>query len=99
MAARTPHGRCQHTPSAEGIGGAARACSRIAGVSSRESLSSPPGFHLPPLTGLADGIEAVEGEPRVIEVTYHDTPDLRLARAGAALLDRGQAGRAVPLAP
>ncbi|HKA92692.1 MAG TPA: CHAD domain-containing protein, partial [Acidimicrobiia bacterium] len=66
-------------------------------MSSRESLSSPPGFHLPPLTGLADGIEAVEGEPRVIEVTYHDTPDLRLARAGAALLYRGDAGWVVTL--
>ncbi len=66
-------------------------------MSSRQSLSSPPGFQLPPLSGLADGIEAVDGEARVIEVTYHDTPDLRLARAGAALLYRGDGGWVVTL--
>jgi CHAD domain-containing protein len=66
-------------------------------VTSRRSLSSPPGFQLPPFGGLVDGIEAVEGEPGVVELTYHDTPDLRLARAGATLLYRGDEGWVVTL--
>ena len=48
-------------------------------MSSHESLSSPPGFHLPQLNGLADGIAADEAEPTVIELTYHDTRDLRIS--------------------
>ncbi|HEY4396869.1 MAG TPA: CYTH domain-containing protein, partial [Acidimicrobiia bacterium] len=66
-------------------------------MSSHESLSSPPGFHLPQLNGLADGIVAAEAEPTVIELTYHDTPDLRLARAGVTLLYRGDDGWVVML--
>lgn len=66
-------------------------------MSSRRSLSSPPGFQLPPLGGLVDGVEAVEGEAGVVELTYHDTPDLRLARAGATLLYRGNDGWVVTL--
>jgi CHAD domain-containing protein len=66
-------------------------------VSSRQFLSSPPGFHLPQLDGLVDGIDADEAEPAVIELTYHDTPDLRLARAGVTLLYRGDDGWVVTL--
>jgi CHAD domain-containing protein len=66
-------------------------------VSSRQFLSSPPGFQLPALTGLVDGIDADEAEPAVIELTYHDTPDLRLARAGVTLLYRGDDGWVVTL--
>ncbi|HMF82631.1 MAG TPA: CYTH and CHAD domain-containing protein [Acidimicrobiia bacterium] len=66
-------------------------------MSSRQSLSSPPGFQLPSLGGLADGIDAVGGEQDVIELTYHDTPDLRLARAGATLLYRADDGWLVTL--
>jgi CHAD domain-containing protein len=66
-------------------------------VSSRQSLSSPPGFTLPDLRGLADGITADDAEPTVIELTYHDTPDLRLARAGVTLLYRGDEGWVVTL--
>ena len=66
-------------------------------MSSHESLSSPPGFHLPQLNGLADGIAADESEPTVIELTYQDTPDLRLARAGVTLLYRGDDGWVVTL--
>ena len=66
-------------------------------MSSHESLSSPPGFHLPQLSGIADGIVSVEAEPTVIELTYHDTPDLRLARAGVTLLYRGDDGWVVTL--
>src|SRR5439155_1633439 len=56
-----------------------------------------PGFHLPQLNGLADGIAADEAEPTVIELTYHDTRDLRLARAGVTLLYRGDDGWVVTL--
>jgi CHAD domain-containing protein len=66
-------------------------------VSSRESLSSPPGFHLPPLSGVADGIASEEAEPTVVELTYYDTPELRLARAGVTLLYRGDEGWVVTL--
>ncbi len=66
-------------------------------MSTHESLSSPPGFHLPQLNGLANGITAVDAEPTVIELTYHDTPDLRLARAGVTLLYRGDDGWVVTL--
>ena len=61
-------------------------------MTSHESLSSPPGFHLPALNDLADGIVSAEAEPTVIELTYYDTPDLRLARAGVTLLYRGDDG-------
>jgi CHAD domain-containing protein len=66
-------------------------------VSSRQSLSSPPGFKLPDLSGLVDGITAADGEPTAIELIYYDTPDLRLARAGATLLYRGDEGWIVTL--
>ena len=66
-------------------------------MSSRQFLSSPPGFQLPALTGLVDGIDADQAEPAVIELTYHDTPDLRLARAGVTLLYRGDDGWVVTL--
>ena len=66
-------------------------------MSSRQSLSSPPGFKLPDLSGLADGITAADGEPTAIELIYYDTPDLRLARAGVTLLYRGDEGWVVTL--
>lgn len=66
-------------------------------MSSRQQLSSPPGFHLPPLAGLVDEIEVVDGEAVVVELTYYDTPDLRLARAGTTLLYRGDDGWVVRL--
>ena len=66
-------------------------------MSTHQTLSSPPRFQLPSLDGLIDGIEAVAGEPSVIELTYHDTPDLRLARAGATLLYRNDDGWTVAL--
>jgi CHAD domain-containing protein len=61
-------------------------------VSSRHNLSSPPGFHLPDLSGVAEAIDAAAVEPAVLESTYHDTPDLRLARAGATLRYRSDEG-------
>ena len=66
-------------------------------MSSRQSLSSPPGFTLPELSGVADDISTAGGGPTAIELTYYDTPDLRLARAGATLLYRGDEGWVVTL--
>ena len=66
-------------------------------MSSRHHLSSPPGFHLPQLSGAADGIVAEAVEPDTFESTYHDTPDLRLCRAGATLLCRSDEGWIVKL--
>jgi CHAD domain-containing protein len=54
-------------------------------VSSRQSLSSPPGFRLPELRGVVDGVGAEVVEPTTLESSYYDTSDLRLARAGAIL--------------
>jgi inorganic triphosphatase YgiF len=48
-------------------------------------LRAGEGFELPPLTGE-------ELEPRVFVSTYHDTPDLRLASAGATLRHRVENG-------
>src|SRR5205814_345627 len=91
------HRKFQHAPPARGARHPARTRGRTSGVTSHDSLSSPPGFHLPQLNGLADGIAADEAEPTVIELTYHDTPDLRLARAGVTLLFRGDDGWVVKL--
>jgi CHAD domain-containing protein len=66
-------------------------------VTAHESLSSPPGFHLPPLSDVADGVVSDETDPTVIELTYYDTPDLRLARAGVTMLYRGDDGWVVTL--
>jgi CHAD domain-containing protein len=66
-------------------------------VSSRHQLSSPPGFHLPQLSGAADGIVAEAVEPAAFESTYYDTPDLRLSRSGATLLYRSDEGWIVKL--
>jgi CHAD domain-containing protein len=61
-------------------------------VSSRRALSSPPGFRLPDLRDVADGVGAEVVEPATLESTYHDTSDLRLARAGAILRHSGDEG-------
>jgi CHAD domain-containing protein len=47
-----------------------------------------PGFALPDLSGV-DGVASVDGpEERQLEATYHDTADLRLARARVTLRRR-----------
>jgi len=61
-------------------------------VSSRHFLSSPPGFHLPDLRDVVDGVGVETVEPTTLESTYHDTSDLRLARAGAILRYRSDDG-------
>jgi CHAD domain-containing protein len=61
-------------------------------VSSRQHLSSPPGFRIPDLRDAADGVGAEVVEPVTLESTYHDTPDLRLARGGVILRHRSDDG-------
>jgi CHAD domain-containing protein len=51
-----------------------------------------PGFVLPPLDDVADGVLAVPVGEKRQEAVYHDTPDLRLARAGVTLRHRSDDG-------
>ncbi|MDQ3355083.1 MAG: CYTH and CHAD domain-containing protein [Actinomycetota bacterium] len=51
-----------------------------------------PGFRLPELDDLGDGLHAVERPARDLDATYYDTPDLRLARAGVTLRRRSGEG-------
>jgi CHAD domain-containing protein len=52
-----------------------------------------PSFALPDLTGcLPPGGQVVAGDPVTLTATYYDTEDLRLARAGASLRYRREAG-------
>src|SRR5215218_8085854 len=44
-----------------------------------------PGFELPPLDDLPDGLQPERLKTRRLEATYYDTPDARLARSGASL--------------
>src|SRR5687768_9274149 len=43
---------------------------------------------MPPLDGVVDGVVARPIKERKLDATYHDTPDLRLARSGASLRHR-----------
>lgn len=47
-----------------------------------------PGFSLPDLTDLADGVTIEASTDQRLEATYHDTSDLRLARWGITLRHR-----------
>ncbi len=51
-----------------------------------------PGFRLPALDGVLDGLAAVAGADARLEATYFDTPDLRLARSGVTLRHRSSEG-------
>lgn len=57
-------------------------------------LGAPPGFELPDLTGAAPGLAVVAAEDQVLDATYYDTPDLRLARRGVTLRHRVGEGAA-----
>jgi len=59
-------------------------------------LSPPPGFRLPDLDGCG-GLAAVGRDPLLLQATYFDTDDLRLARAGASLRYRNHDGWTVKL--
>ncbi len=51
-----------------------------------------PGFRLPELDGLVEGLHVVTGSECELHATYHDTSDLRLARSGATLRHRSAEG-------
>ena len=59
-------------------------------------LAGSPGFRMPALNDLMDGVTAEHVEPRRLDTTYHDTPDLRLARWGCSLRYRAGEGWTVP---
>ncbi len=48
-------------------------------------LTPVPGFRLPPLDDVADGVIAGPAEILDLDAVYYDTGDLRLARSGASL--------------
>ena len=51
-----------------------------------------PGFSLPDLDGVVDGLTAVPGDVLRLDATYYDTADLRLARSGVTLRHRSAEG-------
>lgn len=55
-------------------------------------LSAPPGFRMPDLNDVVEGLVAVPLESQELKATYYDTPDLRLARWGASLRYRAGEG-------
>ena len=62
-------------------------------ASEREvKLLAGPGFHLPDLEGLADGVQAGPARERRLDALYWDTPDLRLTRWGVSLRHREPEG-------
>ena len=48
-------------------------------------LAAPPAFAMPDLATAAEGLRVATEPPQRTTTTYHDTVDLRLARAGASL--------------
>ena len=46
------------------------------------------GFEMPPLDGVVEGVISRPITERKLDATYHDTPDLRLARSGVSLRHR-----------
>ncbi|MEA2705001.1 MAG: hypothetical protein QOD63_2946 [Actinomycetota bacterium] len=56
-----------------------------AGRETETKLAAWAGFALPELTGVLDGVTAKPFPERVLDATYYDTADLRLARWGASL--------------
>src|SRR5438046_1073742 len=62
-------------------------------------LGAGPGFHLPDLAGVADGIAVAPAETLRLETVYYDTPDLRLARWGVSMRRRAGEGWTLKLSP
>src|SRR5687768_17078809 len=50
------------------------------------------GFRLPDLNEVAEGVTAVPLPDRLLDATYYDTSDLRLARAGLTVRFRSGGG-------
>ncbi|MGQ0805014.1 MAG: CYTH and CHAD domain-containing protein [Actinomycetota bacterium] len=64
----------------------------------RETKLAPaPGFRLPDLSGVAEGVSTAPADTLDLQATYFDTPDLRLARSGASLRYRNDEGWLVKL--
>jgi CHAD domain-containing protein len=55
-------------------------------------LSAWPGFTVPDLSGLGDGVTAATVPVRDLDALYYDTPDLRLARWGITMRFRSGDG-------
>jgi inorganic triphosphatase YgiF len=51
-----------------------------------------PGFRIPELDGVFDGMTVVAEAVSRLDASYHDTPDLRLARSGVTLRQRSPEG-------
>jgi CHAD domain-containing protein len=66
-------------------------------IENEVKLGAPPGFHVPPLDDVYEGITARARPDLVMQATYYDTPDLRLTRAGASLRYRSNDGWTVKL--
>ena len=62
-------------------------------------LQAAPGFHLPDLNQVAEGVTAGPDREGRQETVYFDTPDLRLARWGLSLRHRGGEGWTLKLPP
>lgn len=69
----------------KGVGGGSQ-------VEREVKLGVWPGFRLPPLDGVVEGLDVVPATERELDATYHDTPDLRLARSGVTLRHRSGEG-------
>ena len=66
-------------------------------IENEVKLGVPPGFRLPPLEDVYEGVHALARPDVVLQATYFDTPDLRLTRAGASLRHRSTDGWTVKL--
>ncbi|MDQ1520661.1 MAG: hypothetical protein QOI55_1734, partial [Actinomycetota bacterium] len=66
-------------------------------IENEVKLGASPGFRVPPLDDLDDGMSALARPDVVLQATYFDTPDLRLTRAGASLRYRSDDGWTVKL--
>jgi CHAD domain-containing protein len=62
-------------------------------VKEREvKLGAGPGFHVPDLAGVADGVTVDQPVELRLDTVYFDTADLRIARWGCSLRHRGAEG-------
>lgn len=61
-------------------------------------LAAPPAFAMPDLASAAEGLRVTAAAPERTTTTYHDTADLRLARAGVSLRFRTGHGWTLKLA-
>lgn len=62
-------------------------------------LGAGPGFRLPDLSGVVEGVDVGPVETMRLETVYYDTPDLRLARWGVSLRRRAGEGWTLKLPP